>query len=54
MADPADALLLPRARKVLKEMALVGQAEQMDWYLQLLTLNPTPTLTPTPTPKPNP
>ena len=35
--DPAaDALLLPRARKVLKEMALVGQAEQMDWYLQLL------------------
>ena len=35
--DPAaDALLLPRARKVLKEMALVGQAEQLDWYLQLL------------------
>jgi hypothetical protein len=35
--DPAaDALLLPRASKVVKEMSLVGRAEQMDWYLQLL------------------
>ena len=35
--DPAaDALLLPRASKLVKEMALVGRAEQMDWYLQLL------------------
>ena len=26
----------PNSTQVLKEMALVGQAEQMDWYLQLL------------------
>ena len=32
----ADALLLPRASKVMKAMTLVGRAEQMDWYLQLL------------------
>ena len=35
--DPsADALLLPRASKVVKEMSMVGRAEQMDWYLRLL------------------
>ena len=35
--DPAaDALLLPRASKVIKEMSLVGRAEQMDWCAQRL------------------